>query len=157
VGGERGIGGTVYGTVLALAALAAGAAEDLRPQRLAVVVAATAAVIWIAHVYAHSLGESIEHGHRLRLNELSSVALREMPILAAAAGPTLILVIGALGLIKESTDIVLAFGVGLLALAAQGARYARVEHLGPWSTAGAIATNLALGGLVVMLKVLISH
>ena len=90
VGGERGIGGTVYGTVLALAALTAGAAEHLDAGKLLVVVASTAGVIWIAHVYAHGLGESI-------------------------------------------------------------------EQLGMVGTAAAVSANLALGGLVVLLKVLVTH
>jgi len=157
VGGERGIGGTVYGTVLALAALTAGAAEHLGPQELVVVVATTAGVIWIAHVYAHGLGESIERGHRLGWDELSSIAAREIPILAAAAAPTSILVLGAVGLVEEATDIWIAFAVGLVALAAQGIRYARVEHLGLLGTVAAVAVNLMLGGIVVGLKVLITH
>jgi hypothetical protein len=157
VGGRRGIGGTVYGTVLALAALAAGTVEHLGTAKLAVEVASTAAVIWTAHVYSHGLGESIERGRRLRWSELSGVAVRELPILAAAAAPTFILVLGALGLVKETTDIWLAFAVGLLALAAQGERYARVERLGFAGTAAAVAANLALGGIVVGLKVILSH
>jgi hypothetical protein len=157
VGGKRGIGETVYGTVLALAALAAGAAEHLGTDKLAVVVAATAGVIWIAHVYAHGLGESIERGQRLEWRELSSVAAREMPILAAAAAPTLILLLGAVGLVEEATDIWIAFAVGLVALAAQGARYARVQHLGVGGALAAVAVNLALGGIVVGLKVVITH
>ena len=157
VGGRQGIGGTVYGTVLALAALTAGAAEHLGTEQLVVVVAATAGVIWIAHVYAHGLGESIERGHRLEWSELSRIAARETPILAAAAAPTSILVLGAVGLVEESTDIWLAFAVGLVALAAQGARYARVQHLGLLGTATAVAVNLALGGIVVGLKVLVTH
>jgi hypothetical protein len=121
------------------------------------VVAATAGVIWIAHVYAHGLGESIERGQRLEWRELSSVAAREMPILAAAAAPTLILLLGAVGLVEEATDIWIAFAVGLVALAAQGARYARVQHLGVGGALAAVAVNLALGGIVVGLKVVITH
>jgi hypothetical protein len=157
VGGTRGIGGTVYGTVLALAALTAGAAEHLSPDKLLVVVATTAGVIWIAHVYAHGLGESIERGRRLEWSELSGIATRELPILAAAAAPTSILLLGAVGLVEESTDIWLAFAFGLVALAAQGARYARVQHLGLIGTVTAVAVNLALGGIVVGLKVLVTH
>jgi len=157
VGGERGIGGTVYGTVLALAALTAGAAEHLDAGKLLVVVASTAGVIWIAHVYAHGLGESIEQGHRLSWSELSSVAGHETPILAAAGAPTLVLVLGAVGLVEEATDIWIAFVVGLAALAAQGVRYARIEQLGVVGTAAAVSANLALGGLVVLLKVLVTH
>jgi hypothetical protein len=156
-GNDRSIGGTVYGTVLALAALTAGAADKQSPAELLVVVAATAAVIWIAHVYAHGLGESIEQGHRLDWTEFSSIARHELPILLAAAAPTVVLVFGAVGLVAEQTDIWLAFGVGLAALAAQGARYARVEGLGWAGTALAVAANLALGLLVVLLKVLVGH
>jgi hypothetical protein len=156
-GGERAIGATVYGTVLALAALAAGAAEHQGPRVLVVLVAVTATVIWIAHVYANGLGESIERGHRLSWWELSAVASREVPILLAAAAPTAALLLGAVGVVQPATAIWIAFGVGLAALAVQGGRYARVEHFGPLATAAAVGANLALGGVVVALKVLISH
>ena len=156
-GGDRAIGATVYGTVLALAALAAGAAEHKGPRVLVALVGATALVIWIAHVYAHGLGESIERGHRLSWRELRQIAARELPILLAAAAPTAMLFLGAVGVIRESTDIWLAFAVGLAALGVQGGRYARVEHLGPLGTATVVGANLALGGIVVGLKVLVSH
>jgi len=156
-GGDQGIAATVYGTVLAMAALAAGAAEHLDPGPLLAVVASTSAVIWIAHVYAHALGESIERGHRLDLAEFTAIAGHEVPILAAAALPISILLLGALGVISETPDIWLAFAVGFVALAVQGGRYAHVEGLGRAGTAAIVALNLALGGLVVLLKVLISH
>jgi hypothetical protein len=156
-GGNRAIAATVYGTVLAMAALAAGAAEHLAPGPLIAVVASTSAVIWIAHVYAHTLGESIERGHRLDLAEFKAIAARELPILGAAAVPAGVLLLGEFDVINENPDIWLAFGLGFVALAIQGARYARVERLGRGGTAAVIALNLALGGIVVMLKVLISH
>lgn len=156
-GGNRAIAATVYGTVLAMAALAAGAVEDLSPGQLIAVVASTSAVIWVAHVYAHTLGESIERGHRLDLAEFSSIAEHEVPILAAAAAPVSVLLLGEFGVVAETPDIWLAFGVGFVALAVQGARYARVEKLGWGGTTAVIALNLALGGVVVALKVLISH
>ena len=76
---------------------------------------------------------------------------------SAAAAPISVLLLGALGIVEEATDIWLAFGVGFVALAAQGARYARVERLGAAGMAAVIALNLALGGVVVALKVLVSH
>lgn len=156
-GGNRGIAATVYGTVLAMAALAAGAVEHLSPRQLITVVATTSAVIWLAHVYAHTLGESIERGRRLDWPEFTGIAAQEVPILVSAAAPISILLLGAFGVIAETPDIWLAFTVGFVALAAQGARYARVERLGAAGTTGVIAANLALGGVVVLLKVLISH
>ncbi len=147
----------VYGTVLAMASLAAGALTHLGPRELIGVVATTSGVIWLAHVYAHALGESIERGHRLDWAEFSALAERELPILAAAAAPISVLLLGALGIVEESTDVWLAFEVGFVALAAQGARYARVERLGAAGMAAVVALNLALGGVVVALKVLVSH
>lgn len=156
-GGNRAIAATVYGTVLAMAALAAGAVEHLDPGPLIAVVASTSGVIWVAHVYAHTLGESIERGHRLDWPEFSAIAAREIPILAAAAAPVSVLLLGEFGVIAETPDIWLAFGLGFVALAVQGARYASVERLGPGGTVAVITLNLALGGVVVALKVLISH
>jgi hypothetical protein len=156
-GGDRAIAATVYGTVLAMAALAAGAVEHLSPRELIAVVATTSGVIWLAHVYAHTLGESIERGRRLDWAELTAIGRRELPILGAAAAPTAVLILGAVGVIAEEPDIWLAFGLGFVALAVQGLRYARVERLGTAATIAVVAANLALGGLVVMLKVFISH
>jgi hypothetical protein len=156
-GGDRAIGATVYGTVLALAALAAGAAEHQGPRTLVILVALTASVIWIAHVYAHGLGESIEHGHRLSWWELSAVASRELPILLAAAAPIAALLLGAVGVVQEATAVWIAFGVGIAALAVQGGRYAKVAQLGLPATAAVMGANLALGGIVVAMKVLVTH
>lgn len=156
-GGNRAIASTVYGTVLAMAALAAGAVEHLAPGPLFAIVVSTSTVIWVAHVYAHALGESIERGHRLDWSEFRIIAAAEVPILAAAAVPAAVLLLGELGVIAETPDIWLAFGFGFVALAIQGARYARVEGLVWGGTAAVIALNLALGGIVVSLKVLISH
>jgi hypothetical protein len=156
-GGSHAIGATVYGTVLAMAALAAGAVEHLSPDALIAVVATTSGVIWHAHVYAHTLGESIERAHRIDWAEFYTIARAELPILAAAAAPISVLLLGALGIIAEEPDIWLAFGLGFVALGVQGTRYARAERLGPAGTAAVIALNVALGGIVVALKVLVSH
>jgi hypothetical protein len=156
-GGDRGIAATVYGTVLAMASLGAGAIAHIGPRELIGVVATTSGVIWLAHVYAHTLGESIEREHRLDWDEFASIAARELPILVAAAAPISVLLLGVLGIVEESTDVWLAFGLGFVALAVHGARYARIERLGAAGTTVVIAMNLALGGLVVMLKVLVSH
>ena len=56
-----------------------------------------------------------------------------------------VLVLGAVGVLKERTSVWLALGVGVLVLVVQGIRYARVERLGRSGTAAAVAANLALG------------
>ena len=152
------IAGTVYGTIVVMAAVTAGgpAFED-RPWRLIIVVAATAVVFWFAHVYADGLGESIALGRRLDLAELGAIARRELSILLAAILPILALGLGAFGVVGHAAAVWLALGVATASLAAQGARYAQLEKLSPGGTALSIAVNLGLGLAIVVLKVALSH
>ena len=143
----------MYGTVIVMSTIVAGSA-DHAGWDLATLVASTALVIWIAHVYSHELGESIEESKRLDWRRLRGIAARQLPILAAAVVPTVMLALGAEGILRESRAIWAAIGVGLVTLGIQGARYAHVERLGSLGTAAVVAINLVLGGAVVALKVL---
>jgi hypothetical protein len=152
------IAGTVYGTIVVMAALTAGgpAFED-EPWRLVVIVAATALIFWFAHVYADGLGESIGLGRRLDLPEVGAIARRELSILLAGVLPTLALVLGALDVIGHKSAVWLAVGVATATLAAQGVRYARVEKLSRGGEVLTISVNLGLGLGLVLLKVLLAH
>ena len=137
--------------------LTAAYATQKQPWRLAGIVASAAVVLWVAHLYAHGLSESIVKNRRLTRDELGALFGRELGILLAAAAPTAALVLGALGVFHETTAIWIALGVGLVTLAAEGIRFARLERLGPMGTVVAMAINLALGLVVVALKVLVAH
>jgi hypothetical protein len=151
-----GIASSVYGTVTAMATIAAFG-DDEHPWKIAVAVSVTAVVFWIAHMYAHALSESISRGRPLRLDDLGSIARRERGIVLAALPPLAALLLGAAGIVLERTAIWLALGIGLVTLAAQGARYARLEKVGRLGTMAAIAANLGLGLLVVALKTAVAH
>jgi hypothetical protein len=155
VGG--GIASTVYGTVVVMATLTAAYATEKHPWKLAVIVVTTALVLWIAHLYAHGLSASIEQNRRLSGDELLAIVRRELGILLAAAAPAFALALGALGVFRETTAVWLALAVGLVTLAAEGVRFARLERLGPLGTIVAMAVNLALGLLVVAMKVAVAH
>jgi hypothetical protein len=157
--GNRGtIAGTVYGTIVVLAALAAGA-RTYRHElwELIAIAGSTATVLWIAHVYAHGLGESVNEGRRLTVPELGAVAVRELAILLAAVPVLAAVALGALGIVRDGTALWLAFGVGVVSLTAQGLRYAQLEHLTRLGTAVTIGLNLALGLAIVALKVAVDH
>jgi hypothetical protein len=156
-GTPRTIAGTVYGTVVVMGAVTAGSVTEPHPAKIAGVAAATVLVLWLAHVYAHGLGEALSLGRRLDRAELRSVAQRELAIPLAAVLPCAALVLGALGVVRDSRAIWLALGLGLAALAVQGVRYARLERLRPAQTAGIVAVNLALGLVIVVLKAIIAH
>jgi hypothetical protein len=114
-------------------------------------------VLWVAHVYAHALSESLELQHRLGVRELLGVAQREVGIVLSAVAPTVVLLLGAAHVFTEATAIWFAFGVGLFTLAAEGVRYARFERVGPLGMIVAVALNLALGLALVALKVAVAH
>ena len=141
-----------------MGALAAGAhGAPIQAAELAGVVAATAIVFWIAHVYSHSLAETIAAERRLDRAELASVAKRELSMPLAAVAPVGALLLGAAGIVKDSTAGWLAMGCGLVALAVAGIAYARVERLGLVASAATVAVNLALGLVIVGLKAGLVH
>jgi hypothetical protein len=147
----------VYGTIVVMAAITAGAEGATGMWELVAIAATAVLVIWIAHVYAHGLGESIELGRRLDAAELAAIARRELTIPLAAVGPIAALVLGALGFIRESRAMWLAIAVALATLILQGARYARVERLGRIGTLVAIGVNTLLGLVIVALKAGLTH
>ena len=158
LGSRWGIAGSVYGAIVVMGTITAGSAGRTRSASvLATVTAATVVVLWIAHVYAHSLGESLEAERTLTRSELVSVARRESSIPLAAVGPVLALVAGALGIVGEPTAVWAALGIGVLTLAAQGLRYARSERMGRAGTVVAVSVNVSLGLVIVTLEAIVTH
>jgi hypothetical protein len=158
VGIDERIASTVFGTITAMATVAAyGRAFPDSPWKVEELLASTAVVLWIGHLYAHGLSESIHDSRPLRADGIRRLAGRELGILLAAIPPSFALVLGALGVIDENASIWLALGLGLLTLGLEGLRYARIERLGITATLAAVAVNIGLGLLVVLLKIEILH
>ena len=155
--GER-LGGFVYGTVLVLSVVVAGAkAFPHSPGHVAALVAVTTFVFWIAHVYARGITFSIAHNDHLSFAELRGIAGREAAILGAGVPPEAALVLGALGLFSEKTAVWVAMGLGMVVLGTTGIVFARVERLGTLKMLFAVLANLALGVVLILLKVLVAH
>ena len=155
--GER-LGGFVYGTIVVLSVIVAGLkAFPHELWHVALLVAVTTVVFWLAHVYAHGIAFSLGHNEHLSLAELDHIGRREASIVGAGVPPELALVLGATGLLSDHVATWLAFGLGLLVLGAVGVVFARVEHLGTTRTVLAILVNLALGLVLIGLKVLVVH
>ena len=152
------IASTVFGTITAMATVTVyGRIFPDDPWKVEELVASTAVVLWIAHLYTHALSESISEGRRLNPGRVWSLAVRELGILLAAIPPTLALTLGGLGLLDETASIWLALGLGLAILAVEGVRYARIEGLGSLGVLLAIAVNVGIGVLVVLLKAEVLH
>src|SRR5580765_3836677 len=130
LGTRERIAGAVYGTIVVLAALAAGAtAYQHDPWRLGATVSASVLILWIARVYAHGLGESLTLGRRLTGAELWTIGGHELAIPLASVLPLVAITLGASGVVEDGTAVWLAVAVGVATLAVQGIRYARLERL----------------------------
>jgi hypothetical protein len=152
------LGGFIYGTIVALSVIVGGArAYPHEPGHIAVLVAVTCVVFWLAHVYADGIGQSVARNERLTFAELKEVARDEASILEAAVPPIIPLLLGALGVFSERSAVWIAFALGFVVLAAQGLVFARVERYGRLATAAVVAANIGLGGLLVLLKLFVSH
>jgi uncharacterized membrane protein len=158
VGVEDRIASTVFGTVTAMATVAAyGRAFPDSPWTVEELVLSTALVLWIAHVYTHAISESLSQGHPLRVARVWRLAGRELGIMLAVIPPTLALLLGALGVMDETASIWLALATGLVILALEGARYSRIERLGLAGTLLVVGLNAGLGLFVVLLKAEVLH
>jgi hypothetical protein len=158
LGDPETISGTVYGTIIVMSVLAAGAtAYQHHLWRLVVLAAGSVVVLWLAHVYSHALGESLKIGRRATITEVSSIARDEYAVVGAAILPLAAVGLGAAGVLAERTAVQLALWLGVVTLTAQGIRYARLERLSPSATFVTVALNLAIGLAIVALEVLIAH
>jgi len=157
-GNKETISGTVYGTIIILAVLAAEArGYEGHMWQLAGVAFTTAVVLWLAHVYAHGLGESVNEGRRLTPAEVRAIARREYAIVLSAVPPVLAIIAGSTRLIDEHSAYRLATGLGIAALAFQGIRYATLERLSTAGTILAVALNLVFGLMIVLAEVWVAH
>jgi hypothetical protein len=155
--GER-LGGFIYGTIVVLAVIIAGArAYEHEAGHIAGLVAVTVTVFWLAHVYSDALAHSVARDEHLSLAELRRIAHREASILEAAVPPLVALLLGAFGVVSTKLAVWVAFGLGLVVLCAQGITFARVERMGRLGTLAVVAANLGLGVVLVALKLLVSH
>jgi hypothetical protein len=146
---------TVYGTVVAMAAIVAGAGRP--PGQLAVVTAGAVLVIWIAHVHSEVLGEAVHGTKGVDRALVSEVAMHEIAVPLAAVGPIAVLLLGAIGVLDDKRSVWYALFVGLAILLAQGLRYARVTRADARGTLLVVAVNLLLGLAVIGLKVVAAH
>jgi hypothetical protein len=147
---------SIYGTVLAIALIAAYSAEEsLDPLLIATALIVTLGVFWLAHSQAELLAMRYAVGHRLSRAERRAHLRHGWPMVEAGFPPAGALLLGGVGLVSDDTSVTLALGTGVAELAAWGVAIGWRERLGPARTIGVTAINVGLGLAVVGLKLLI--
>jgi len=148
--------GAIYGTIL-VTALVAGLSEDpdYTSRDILESVLVTAAVFWLAHVYARVLGERVGGDERGARALTRAAMVEEWPLLQAAALPCAALLLAVAGLFSRNTGVNLAIGLGVPSLFVFGFLCARRLHrpvMGALLTGG---INALAGLVIIVLKLLI--
>ena len=156
-GNDDTLAGTLYGTLVVMATVTASSEGHVPALQLTLIVVATVLVLWLAHVYAFSIAESIQENRRVDPAVMLEVARRQLSIALAAVGPVAALCLGVVGALPELSSIYLALCVGLAILLVQGVRYSRVARHPPRRAALSIVVNLSLGIAIVLLEVAVWH
>ena len=146
----------IYGLILATSVIAVSREyESSNAGVVGITVLVTGVVFWLAHVYARVLASSVTHHRMLSRSEVRDVLRHDWPLVEATVPLVLILGLGALDVVPDNASIVAAMIAALVELAAAGAYAARMRGSRLRGAVVSAAIAVALGGAVVMLKVLV--
>ena len=146
----------IYGLILAVSVIAVSREYDSTNAGLVgVTVFVTGVVFWLAHVYARVLATSMIRERGLNRSEVLELLRHDWPLVEVTIPLVLILALGVFDAIPDKVAILAAMIAALTELAAAGAYAARVRGSGLTGTVVSAAIALALGGVVVLLKVLV--
>ena len=153
------VGAYIYGNILVLAAIFAISSQSIAHWSAVVVIVATSATTFLAHVVAHNIGQAIGRPHDETLHlQLAQEARDAVPIMNSGAGPAVFLALGALGFLPPEFSQVLAEVYVVVRLAGTGIIVRRIS--GEASSLGGPWSGLALAGIGVViaaLKYIVSH
>ncbi len=147
----------IYGLIIITATLVADrlVAEDATSSLLALWGAA--GVLVLAHVYAAAVAEIGEKGRWLTHAERHVLIADNVPVLAAVAVPSLLLMAALLGWLELWIALDLSVLLSIAALFAVGAYQARRQHAGAGVRIGLGALGGLIGCVVIVLEVAFSH
>jgi hypothetical protein len=146
-----------YGSVLVLAALSVIGVSDVALGHGAELLAGVGIATWLAHIFAELLGDHARHPEPLQRGEVARALVDGSPILAASVLPAIVLGLGRLDLLSDTTARIVAIAVAVLQLLGIGAYVARVAptpRAASWTFAAATG---GIGVAVVALTVLLGH
>jgi len=147
----------IYGNIFVLAAIVATSPENIANWTGVVIVVATSATTFLAHVVAHNIGQSIGRTDDLRLH-LAQMARDAVPIMSSGTGPAVLLALGAVGWLPPELSQLLAEAFVVLRLALTGIVVRRIS--GTSSRLAGLWSGFALAGISVViaaLKEMLTH
>jgi hypothetical protein len=152
---RRDVAGAIYGLILATSVIAVSRQYTQDAAVTAVTVVVTAAVFWLAHVYAGAAAIAIRKGHMPSRREVRGIVEEEWPLVQSGVLPTIILLLGPLGILADDTAQDAALAACLVELAAIGLMVGRAARARGILVAPSCAISLSFGVVIVVLKVLV--
>jgi len=150
----RRVSAWIYGTVLALAALALVSPEASDEAGGAGLLIGIGLGTFLAHLFADYIGEEVRERRRLTAGERREILRDLLPVLTGMVPPAVFLAIGVLPSVSGPWMLALAFTVTLLRLPLIAMIVAARTNRHPlWS----LFVVCGVGILVVVIKVLVSH
>jgi hypothetical protein len=143
---------TVVAVVLGLAA---GGAESAGAAALSV--AGTVLGLWLATVAADHQAHLAAYGHRPRGHELRRMLFVASALFIAAVGPLLLIGVAALGVLDLTTALYVSAGISLLIMFAWGLGIGRRMGSGLVAALVSGLVNVAIGLVVIAVKLLAGH
>jgi hypothetical protein len=149
----------VYGNIFVLAALFATSPESIAHWSAVVIVVATSATTFFAHVVAHNIGQAIGRPDDVALRaQLAREARDAVPIMTSGTVPAVLLALGAVGWLSPWLSQLLAEAYVVVRLAGTGIVVRRLSDAA--SGRGGFWSGLALAGIGVViaaLKQILTH
>ncbi|MDO8186550.1 hypothetical protein Q5424_23085 [Conexibacter sp. JD483] len=145
----------IYGTILVGGVVAGFGHHEAEASTVTLSVLGSAAVFWLAHVWAHAMSERVNDPRGFSHAAFLRIARSEWPMVQAATLPIVPLLLAWAGAIEDDTGIDAALAIVVLQLAAWGLLVGR-RTFEAWPLAlvsGLI--NGAFGLAIVVLKTLI--
>ena len=131
--------------------------EDPGPWLIAITVALTNVVFWVAHVHATLIADWSHEGGRPGWSQARQRMKHEFPLFAACVPTLVVLALAGLGFYGVSLAVWLSLIIGIVLLAGWGLAIARIAQLGAVGAVFVAGINVALGLAIVLLKVIVSH
>lgn len=147
----------VYGSIIATALVGALHEEHAAPGKIALSLVTSMAVFFLAHTWSEITGERIYLGTRFTWKHAWEIALSEWPLVEAAFGPAVPLLVGAAGAASHGTASWIALGVCVAQCLGWGLAVGARAYERWWQIALSAATTTGLALAVVGLEILVLH
>ena len=145
----------VYGSLLVTALVAAQARSDAVPEFIAATLVVGVGVFWLTEVWTELI--AVRTRGPITRSEVLAIGRAELPMLSAAVLPTILLLTATFGFTTPDQAANLALAAGIVQLFAWGLVVGLAMHRG-WLPALVVAlVDVALGMVIVTLKVAVLH